>query len=866
MPRARTFAQDSTREQGVTRSGIDLRGLGRRRTLVLVDGRRMPSTSFLSDDFDQPDVNGVPVSAIERIETLTGTSGGIHGPSALGGVINVVLRRDYRGAAVNLTSGFTSRGDAQYWRVEGRLGFTPDGGRTDVMLLASHHISEPLLAGDRDYHERARRRQFENDPATFLDRRNNGTNLPVGNSVSVFSQSGNPLVLDPQFGGRSIGASFTYLPLGFAGTRSEAVDLLRQNAGTLNLELAFDRSGRLLSVSSNPVVTSGLLNIRHRFSDRIEAFVDGLIYTNKGSYQSRTGAGQFAALANSPNNPFTEAVYFRYPLPGARSRRRSTDTARLSAGMIAKLPLHWSATADYSIGFSRQTEEDSSVTGGNPYDFAVRSGVPDPGGLPAVDPLGNWSDVVASSLLYLRPQATRIGPIRNRFRDANLRVAGPVLSSGAGVTTLTLLAQRRTEHVPSIAIAGGLFVYPGLREAVSSGYAELRAPLTGEDSRLLRRLELQAAARYDHAWTIFSGYTGPGGSGGPLTRVKRDGFNYTLGARVHPLPNVMLRASIATGELYPTPEQLKPLVQPILFAPLLNYTDPRRGGEFIGGNRPAILARGGSATNGSELATTVSAGLVLNRSGERGPRVSIDYSRIDIRRQILAFPATLRELLAREDAFPGRVSRGPLSEEDARRGFTGGPVTGVDLSAVNQGRTIADSIDVEADWPVPFRSASELRLYGSATAHLRHKMLFWPTEPWVEHVGRFDGPLAWRGNVGAEWTHGPLSIDINVQMFAGYRLTYASPQTSGVAVDNVQALRFQGTGHIPSQAYMDLAVRRRFRLGGRFPALGAIDLRFGIQNVFDERPPLIANRLEVPYSTYGDARRRRFELAVSSGF
>jgi hypothetical protein len=83
----RTFAQDTTRQRGVTRSALDLRGLGRRRTLVLLDGKRLPSVRTVDLDFDQPDLNGILLSAIERIETLTGTAGGIYGPSALGGVV-----------------------------------------------------------------------------------------------------------------------------------------------------------------------------------------------------------------------------------------------------------------------------------------------------------------------------------------------------------------------------------------------------------------------------------------------------------------------------------------------------------------------------------------------------------------------------------------------------------------------------------------------------------------------------------------------------------------------------------------------------------------------------------------------------------
>jgi outer membrane receptor protein involved in Fe transport len=136
-------------------------------------------------------------------------------------------------------------------------------------------------------------------------------------------------------------------------------------------------------------------------------------------------------------------------------------------------------------------------------------------------------------------------------------------------------------------------------------------------------------------------------------------------------------------------------------------------------------------------------------------------------------------------------------------------------------------------------------------------------EPWVERVGYFDGPLSWRGNIGAEWGRGPLSIDLNLQLFGRHRVTYADLSSfAAVVIGNEQVLRFQGSAYIPAQAYVDLGVRRRFGMG----AANTVDVRFGIQNLLDKRPPIVANPGEVSYSTYGDARRRRFELAVSTEF
>jgi outer membrane receptor protein involved in Fe transport len=224
-------------------------------------------------------------------------------------------------------------------------------------------------------------------------------------------------------------------------------------------------------------------------------------------------------------------------------------------------------------------------------------------------------------------------------------------------------------------------------------------------------------------------------------------------------------------------------------------------------------------------------------------------------------------LLSREDEYPGRVARGPLTEADARLGFTSGPVTRVDISRANEGGTLAEAVDLELDWPLPFFAGTEVQLYGSASWQPQLKMRRGRGEPWLERVGFFEGPSSWRGNIGLGWTQGLLSVDLNLQAFSAYSVTYADPSNvDGVVFDNRVILQFQGRERVPSQAYIDLAARRRFHLRGGVGPLKGVEVRFGIQNIFDKRPPTIVSPYAVPYSTYGDARRRRFELALSSEF
>ena len=80
-------------------SGASLRGLGRERTLVLLNGRRLASYPFSGLGTD---LNAIPLSAVERIEILRDGASAIYGSDAIGGVINFITRKDFSGGEVNL--------------------------------------------------------------------------------------------------------------------------------------------------------------------------------------------------------------------------------------------------------------------------------------------------------------------------------------------------------------------------------------------------------------------------------------------------------------------------------------------------------------------------------------------------------------------------------------------------------------------------------------------------------------------------------------------------------------------------------------------------------------------------------------------
>jgi outer membrane receptor protein involved in Fe transport len=126
-------------------AGVNLRGLGQRATLVLVDGHRVApsgSGSFV-------DVSLLPVSAIERVEVLTDGASAIYGSDAVGGVVNFILRDDFRGIEPMLQIGTTTDGGGRELLAGVTAGGTWSGG--SALLSYELRDQQPIRAKDRDF-------------------------------------------------------------------------------------------------------------------------------------------------------------------------------------------------------------------------------------------------------------------------------------------------------------------------------------------------------------------------------------------------------------------------------------------------------------------------------------------------------------------------------------------------------------------------------------------------------------------------------------------------------------------------------------------------------------------------------------------
>jgi outer membrane receptor protein involved in Fe transport len=126
-------------------AGINLRGLGQRATLVLINGRRVAPSgtgSFI-------DVSLIPITAIERVDILTDGASAIYGSDAVGGVVNFILREDVRGLEPVLQAGTSTRGGGDQIVAGLSAGAQWKGGHG--LLSYEYRDEGRITAGERDF-------------------------------------------------------------------------------------------------------------------------------------------------------------------------------------------------------------------------------------------------------------------------------------------------------------------------------------------------------------------------------------------------------------------------------------------------------------------------------------------------------------------------------------------------------------------------------------------------------------------------------------------------------------------------------------------------------------------------------------------
>lgn len=526
---------------GAGAAEVDLRYLGSKRVLVLVDGLRFVNGASASGVPGSTDLNSIPDSMIERIEVLQDGASAIYGSDAIAGVVNIITRSRQDGLRASAQHGIYNEGDGftQNYQLSWGTGLNDE--RTRILLGGNYVNQEPISSGDRALS------RFPTPGATACD-----SSCSSGTPNGRFILLGQDLTLRaPVIGRRPTPADFRP----FAGAPD------RFNFAPFNfIQTPVERYG-------------GFVRLEHAFSDAVELTLRG-IYNRRNSRNQAaplplfvgpdSGNGnlldQITIDVTNPFNPFgvtldasNLAFIGRRVLEGGPRRyNQEVDTWYGAATLDGSFQIggrdwFWDVNAVYGRNEASQ-EMLGNINAANlqralgPVAACTAPCVPFNlfGGAGSITPeMYNW-------VAFVQRDASE-----QQLWDFSANLSGSLFELPGGPVGLAVGVQYRDlegRFDPDPVVAAGLGSdIPALPTAggydVKEAYAELRLPLL-RDTPFFHRLELSGAAR-------FSDYSTFG-----TTTTFKAGVNW------EPIEDLLFRGSWAEGfrapsigELFGTPSR-----------------------------------------------------------------------------------------------------------------------------------------------------------------------------------------------------------------------------------------------------------------------------------------------------------------------
>jgi iron complex outermembrane receptor protein len=444
-------------------SGVNLRGLGARATLVLINGKR-PAPSGTEASF--VDIENIPLSAVERVDILPDSASAMYGADAVGGVVNFVMRDNFTGGETVIRGGSGTQNTLTEYRVAQTLGRRWDSG--NGMLSLEFYKRGALPASARRY-------------AT-----SNLTSLGGDNFDTVLSNPGNIVV----------GQQSYAIPAKQDGTGLAAADF---TAGTQNLSEKYTGADLIPSQKRWGLYSSG----KQSLSDNVAVFGNAMVSQRDAS--ERTGG--FMTDFQVPNsNPFyvnptggTDPVIVDYnflkdigPL--------SPDVLVNTLNVILGLDIAVGSTWKVNLYTNYAQERENQFTGGELDFAALNQALMDPNPATAFNPFGDGSHTNPATLKSIATGSRYY--TNSKLRSGAVVADGPLTHLPGGDVKLAFGADRRNQVFTSLQTetsTSPAIEFTGSRN-VSAAFGEITIPLFGKDNARngLRRLEFSLAGRYEH--------------------------------------------------------------------------------------------------------------------------------------------------------------------------------------------------------------------------------------------------------------------------------------------------------------------------------------------------------------------------------
>jgi outer membrane receptor protein involved in Fe transport len=475
---------------------VQLRGLGVGTTLTLVNGQRQGASGWQGSFTD---ISTIPVSAIERIEILPEGTSALYGSDAIGGVVNIVLRRNFEGIEARV-HGSATDSDATERSAALLVGHV--GSRGNVMAGFQFDDGDALPCSARAV------------CAANADFRGFG-----GTDLRGFAS--NPgTILDP-----NTLAPIAAIPHGQDGTHLTAAQLI---PGTAN----YTDNVTDNDILPKQTMRSAFVSASYKVTDQWQLLADGRYSSRDFRFTYPVRPNDFLVPASNAFNHLGGPVLVAYDLSrdfGPVVDSGPTTNSFVSGSVKGVLPKGWQINfAGTYAKASTEFVESNFTLNYAAIDAALASSDP----ATALNIFGDGSHTNATALAALRGQNHTSDDL-NVFTaaSANVIADGPLFNGRAGAIRLAVGGEFRHEH----SVGTNIAELPEDRErSIRSGFFELAVPVAGARAgSAADRLDLSLAGRYDS-------YSDAGGT-----------FNPKVGFSWRPSALVKLRANWGTSFLAP---------------------------------------------------------------------------------------------------------------------------------------------------------------------------------------------------------------------------------------------------------------------------------------------------------------------------
>ncbi|MBB5730711.1 outer membrane receptor protein involved in Fe transport [Sphingomonas prati] len=812
-------------------NSISLRGLGAGRTLVLLDGQR----SVASSVGGLVDINTIPQDLVERVEVVTGGASAAYGSDAVGGVVNFILDKSFKGLRIGTDQGISSRGDGRNYKFTASAGLSLADDRLHILLNGEYFKQEPVDTIDRDWN---RSGYFQiNNPAYTATNGEPQRLVGSGFGPSGYT-SGGLIGSGPLRGTYFLGAGQT-ARLTYGATLSpwmvggDTQTTLDGHIGTNSL-IPDDRRIGLFNRTAFDITPDITVygQLAYNRSDSSSFYQQtpstGVVIQRDNAYLNQQYPSVVAEMLASGVNSFTMGTSNAgFPVPGSSIRR---EVYRLVGGAEGKFELlgkRWTWNGYYQHGVTKSHEEltntwnnarmalaqDAVVSNGQ---IVCRSTLTDPtNGCVPIDRIGtDGPSAAALNYIYTDDQPQRDQTIKQDVAAAT--VSGGLFDLPGGAAAVAAGLEYRKEQINGTVDAvyntgwlyGNFLVNRG-EYTVKEGFVEVDLPLfTG--------FNLNAAGRYTDYST----------SGAVQT--------WKVGATFQPIDDIRFRGTISHDIRAPNLQEL--------FAAGTARTNtviiPANANAWATGSLQFVQNQIGNRDLRPEVADTWTVGTVVTPSFLPGFSASFDYYDIKIDKAIGNVTA--------QDTVDLCYSLA-IAEYCANIQFTGSTLTSILLRPINFATQREKGFDIEASYRFDLSAIAEtlpgkFSLHGAVTHYIENVIDNGISFP-IDYAGVNGGSLAgtysspsWVYRISAFYEVEPVTLNMVVRGFGSgvYGNDYIEC-TSGCPASTTQ-YRTINDNNIDGATYVDLSIGTKLKGLG-----GDTTLTFVVNNLLDRDPELIGN-------------------------